>query len=73
MELKIDFSIRAACSIAADPGRGEVEESVPVFRISRRLGPGQALTRVGAVLLRGHGHADHLSTGQFHAKGRARV
>jgi hypothetical protein len=43
---------------SADPGRGEVEESVPVFRISRRLGPGQALTRVGAVLLRGHGHAE---------------
>ena len=52
---------------SADPGRGEVEESVPVTRISRRLGPGQALTRVGAVLLRGHGHADHPSTGRLHA------
>jgi hypothetical protein len=25
------------------------------------------LTRVGAVLLRGHGHADHPSTGRLHA------
>jgi hypothetical protein len=43
-------------------------ESFSVFRIARRLGPGQALTRVGAVLLRGHGHADHFSTGRCHAK-----
>ena len=43
-------------------------ESFSVFRIARQLGPGQALTRVGAVLLRGHGHADHFSTGRCHAK-----
>jgi hypothetical protein len=52
----VDFSIPRGVldpNGSADPGRGEVEESVPVFRISRRLGPGQALTRVGAVLLRG--------------------
>jgi hypothetical protein len=31
------------------------------------------LLSVGAVLLRGHGHADHPSTGQLHALGRGRV
>ena len=50
------------------PGRGEGEESFSVFRIARRFGPGQALTRVGAVLLRGHGHTDHPLTGRCHAK-----
>ena len=53
------------------PSRGEGEESVSVFRIARRLGPGQALTRVSAVLLRGHGHTDHPSTGRLQSqKGR---
>jgi hypothetical protein len=50
------------------PGRGEGEESFSVFGNPRRLGPEQALTRVSAVLLRGHGHADHPSTGRCKAK-----
>jgi hypothetical protein len=52
----------------ADPGRGEGEESVSIFRNPRRLGPGEALTRVSAVLLRGHCHTDHPSTGRCKAK-----
>ena len=55
------------------PGRGEGEESFSVFRIARRLGPGQALTDVGAVLLRGHGHTDHLRGGDATPKGEARL
>ena len=61
----VDFSIPSGRAL---PGRGEGEESFSVFRIARQLGPGQALTRVGAVLLRGHGHADHFPTGRCHAK-----
>jgi hypothetical protein len=50
------------------PRRSEREESISVFRIARRLGPGQALTPVSAVFLRGHGHTDHPSTGRCKAK-----
>jgi len=39
-------------SAALIQGRGEGEEGFPVFRIARRLGPGQALLSVGAVLPR---------------------
>jgi hypothetical protein len=50
------------------PGRSEGAESFSIFRNPRRLGPGQALTRVSAILLHGHGHTDHPSTGRCKAK-----
>jgi len=51
------------------PGRGEGEEGFLVFRIARRLRPGQALLSVSAVRLRDYAHhADHPSTGRCKAK-----